>query len=331
MKAAHVPYQLGHASQTLFATSFGISLLIHGLAIGWVISGSASSRALLSAAPSFQMVSLVDTPGPEPSMPELQPQAIAEPAAIPEVMSAVTVRNVVPETVVPPPQAKQAAEVPAASVEPPAPVAKPKPVAELEKPSVVETRVKKLEPAKASVNKPAPTKTSARKPTPAAPKVAAAQPKAAPAPRAAAKPRPPASRNSPQAAARAQQTIANLRRAQARAQGTSTMQARGGLVARMQNIQLQAYKGRVQALITQALHLPMMEKTAQALQAVALLTIDREGQVIRYQLIRSSGSQPFDASLKRAVQASSPLPPLPEAFPDEILEAEIHFTPPASS
>ncbi len=336
MKAVQVSYQLGHASQTLFATSFGVSVLIHGLVIGWMLGGSGSSRSLLSGVPSFHTVSLIDTPGPvllpesEPSIPEPQPQAIAEPAAIPEAMSAATVQKAVPETAVPPPQAKQVTEIPDASVEPPAPAAKPAPIDKPEISSVVETRVRKPAPVKASVKKPTPTKTSARKPDPAAPKVAAVQPKAAPVPKPAAKPRP-ASRNSPQAAARAQQAIAAMRRAQARVQGASTNQARGDIAARMQNVQLQAYQGRVRARIINAWRLPMMKKTAQALRAVALLTIDREGQVIRYQLIRSSGSQPFDASLQRAVQASSPLPPFPETFPGEILEAEIHFTPPASS
>ena len=328
MKAVHVSPQPGHASQTLFATSFGVSLLIHGLVIGWMLSGSGSARSLLSGATPFHTVSLVDAPALSP---EIEPQAIAEPAAIPEAATAAPVRNVVPETVVPPPQAKQATEAPEASVEPPAPVAKPKPIEEPERPAAVETQIKKPEPAKASVRKPAPTETAARKPTPAAPRVAAVQPTAAPAPKAAAKPRAPASRNSPQAATRAQQAIAAMRRAQARAQGTSTNQARGGVAARMQDIQMQAYYGRIRALITNAWHLPMIREAAQALQAVVLLTIDREGQVTRFQWIEKSGNASFDASLLRAVQASSPLPPLPETFPTETLEAEIHFTPPASS
>ena len=322
MKAVHVSRQPGHASQRLFATSFGVSLLIHGLVIGWMLSGSGSARSLLSDASSFQMVSLVDAP-------EVEPQAIAEPAAMPEAATAAPVRNVVPETVVPPPQAKQATEAPEASVEPPAPMAKPEPIEAPERLPAVETQVKKPEPAKASVRKPAPTETVARKPAPSAPKVAAVQPTAAPAPKAAT-PRAPASRNSPQAAARAQQAIAAMRRAQARAQGTNTNQTQSGIAARMQDIQMQAYYGRVRALITNAWHLPMIQKTARTLQAVALLTIDREGQVLRYQLLKSSGSQPFDDSLQRAVR-TSPLPPLPETFPKEILEFEFHFTQPASS
>ena len=294
MKAVKVSHQPGHARQRLFATSFGVSVLIHGLVIGWMLSGSGSARSLLSDVPSFHTVSLVDAPGSIlPPEPESQPQAIAEPA----------------------------------------PAAKPKPVEEPEKPAAVETRVKKPAPAKASVKKPAPTQTSVRKPGPAAPKVAAAQPKAAPAPKATAKPRSPAGRNSPQAAARAQQAIANMRRAQARVQGTSTNQAPGGIAARMSDIRKQAYIERVRARIINAWHLPMPSKMAQGLQARVLLTIDREGQVIRYELIGPSGSHPFDTSLQRAVQASLPLPPLPEDIGGDspVQEFEFRFTPPASS
>ena len=325
MKAVKVSRQPGHARQGLFASSFGASVLVHGLVIVWMLSGSGSARSLLSEVPSFQTVSLVDAPV------EFEPQAIAEPAAIPEAMSDAAAQNVEPETVVPPPQAKQATEAPEASVEPPAPAAKPKPVEVPESPSVVEAQAKKAAPAKASAKRPAPARTSARKPTPAAPKAAAVQPKAAPAPEAIAKPRPPASRNSPQAAARAQQAIANMRRAQARVQGTGTNQAQGSIAARMSDIRRQAYIERLRARIINAWRLPMMEKTAQTLEAVALLTIDREGQVIRYQLVTSSGSPPFDASLRRAVQASSPLPPLPEAIPGATQEFEVYFKPPASS
>ena len=327
MKAVQASRQLGQTGQTLFATSFGLSVLIHGLAIGWMLSGGGASRSLLSDVSAFHTVSLVDAPGPSLS----EPQAIAEPAAVPEAMGAVTVRNVVPEALVPPPQAKQAAEVPEASVEPPAPAAKPTPVEEPERPSVsvVETQVEKPVPSKASVKKPTPTKTANRRPTPAAPKVDAVQAKAAPAAKTAVKPKS-ASRNSPQAAARARDAIANIRRAQARVQGTNAIQSQGGVTAGMQEVLMRTYDSRVRASIISAWSLPMMRNTAEALQAVALVTIDREGRVLRYQLIESSGSQPFDASLERAVWTASPLPHLPETFPEETREFKLRFTPPSS-
>lgn len=325
MKAVKVSRQPGHAKQGLFASSFGASVLVHGLVIAWMFSGSGSARSLLPEVPSFQTVALVDAPV------EFEPQAIAQPSAIPEAINDVAVQNFEPESAVPPPQAKRATEVPEASVEPPAPAAKPKPVEEPAKPSVVETRVEKPAPAKASTTRPTPTHTSARKPSPAVPKVAAAQPKAALAPKATAKPRHPASRNSPQAAARAQQAIANMRRAQARVRGTISNQTRGGVAAGMQEVLMRSYQERVRARIINAWRLPMPSKMAQEFQAVAVLTIDREGQLIGYELTGPSGSEAFDASLHRAVQASSPLPPLPETFPGETQVFELHFTPPASS
>ena len=256
MKAVQASRQLGQTGQTLFATSFGLSVLIHGLAIGWMLSSSGSSRSLLSDVSSFHAVSLVDAPGPSP----LEPQAIVEPAAVPEAMGAVTVRNVVPEALAPPPQAKRAAEVPEASVEPPAPAAKPAPVEEPDRPSVVETQVKKPTPAKASDKKPAPTKISARKPAPAAAsEVAAVQAKAAPEAKTAVKPKP-SGRNSPQAAARARDAIAAIKRTQARVQGTDAIQSQGGVTAGMQEVLMRTYRQRVRARIISAWSLPMPEE-----------------------------------------------------------------------
>ena len=333
MKAAQVSHQLGHASHSLFATSLGASVVLHGLAIVWMLSGSGPSRVLLADLPAFHSVSLVNAPGSPPvaepvaSVPE--PQAIPEPAAVPVAVDPTAVPNVEPETTVQPPQAKKATEVPETSVEPPAPVAKPEPVEVPEAPSVVETQVEQPKPVKAAEERPvpAPTPPSASGPTVAPTEVAAAPPGTTPAP--AAQPRAPVSRNSPQAAQRAREAIENLR-AQS-GQGSSTSQSQGGVAAGMQELLLRTYEQRVRARIINAWLLPIPEKMAQGLRAVALLTIDREGQVIRYELTRSSGDPSFDASLSRAVQASSPLPELPDTYTGEILEAEIHFAPPASS
>ena len=329
MKAAQVSHQLGHASQSLFATSLGASVVLHGLIIVWMLSGSGPSRALLADLPAFHSVSLVDAPGPpavaEPVANVPEPQAISEPAAVPEAVNP-TAANLVPETTVQPAQAKQATEVPETSVEAAEPVEVP------EAPSVVETQVQKPKPVKATEKRsaPAPTPASADGPTLTPTEVAAALPGTTPTPAPATQPRTPASRNSPQAAQRARETIENLR-AHSGAQGASTNQSPGGVAAGMQELLLRTYEQRVRARIINAWHLPIPEKMAQGLQAIALLTIDREGQVIRYELTRSSGNPSFDASLHRAVQASSPLPELPNTYSGEILEAEIHFTPPASS
>ena len=334
MKATQVSHQLGHASQSLFATSLGASVVLHGMIIVWMLSGSGPSRPLLADLPAFHSVSLVDAPGPpavaEPVANVPEPQAISEPAAVPEAVNP-TAANLVPETTVQPAQAKQATEVPETSVEAAAPVAKPEPVEVPEAPSVVETQLQKPKPVKATEKRsaPAPTPASADGPTLTPTEVAAALPGTTPTPAPATQPRTPASRNSPQAAQRARETIENLR-AQSGAQGTSTNQSPGGVAASMQDLLLRTYEQRVRARIINAWHLPIPEKMAQGLQAIALLTIDREGQVIRYELTRSSGNPSFDASLHRAVQASLPLPELPDTFRGETQELRLRFTPPAS-
>ena len=334
MKAAQVSHQLGHVSHSLFATSLGASVIVHGLVIVWMLGGSGPSRALLTDLPAFHSVSLVDAPGATPAAEPVSsvpaPKVIPEPAPMPEVMNPAAVRSVVPETTVSPPQAKQATEVPEVSAEQPEPVAKPKPVDVPERPSVIDTQVQQPKPVKAAERRPSPTPILDASPTPSPAEAAATQPGRAPAPAVAAQPGAPASRNSPQAAERAREAIQNLR-TRSGAQEPGANPSAGGIAVGMQELLMRTYEQRVRARITNAWHLPIPQKIAQGLQAIALLTIDREGQVIRYELTRPSGNPSFDASLRRAVQASSPLPELPETYSGEILEAEIHFTPPASS
>lgn len=338
MRAAQVLHPPGRTSQSLFASSLGASVIVHGLIITWMLSGGGASRALLADLPSFHSVSLVDAPGaPAPaeavaSVPQPEPQAIPNAAAVPAAVNPVTVRDVEPEKVVQPPQAKRATEVAETTVELPAPVAKPRPVEVPERSPVAQTQVQAPKPVTTTENLPvpAPTPTSAGSQSQSPAEVVAARPETTSAANAHATPRELAGRNSPAAAARAREAIESLR-ARTGPQGTGADQSPGGDVAGMQEVLLRTYEQRVRARIINAWHLPIPEKIAQGLEAIALLTIDREGQVIRYELAKPSGHPSFDASLQRAVQASSPLPPLPETYSGEILEAEIYFTPPASS
>ena len=318
MKPAQGSHPLAHAGQSLFATSLGASVVVHGLIIAWMLSGGGPSQALLVDLPAFHSVSLVNAPAPAPpaepvaSVPEPEPQAVPEAVAVPAAVNPAPVRDVAPEPVVVPPQATPATEGTEASVEPPAPAASPKPVDVPERPVAVDTQAQQPKPARATEAKPAPTAVAAARPDTAAPPPVAAQPRA------------PASRNSPEAAARAREAIANLR-------ARTGPQGAGGDQPDFREAQMLTYQQRVRDKITQALHLPMIQQRAQNLKAVTLLTIDREGRLIRYEMTQSSGDPSFDASVHRAVQASSPLPPLPETYSDETLQAEIHFTPPASS
>lgn len=335
MKAAQVSHHQAHAGQSLFGASLGVSVIVHGAVIAWMLGGSGPSQALLTDLPAFHSVSLVDAPGsppaaaPAPSVSEPEPQAIPEPAAVSEAISPAAVEQVVPQTAVQPPQAKSPTEVAAVSVNASVPAARPKLVEKPDKPAVVEAEARQPQPVEASEWRPAPTPASASQPA-AAPEVAAARPSTDTTHRAADGAQQPAGRNSPQAADRARDAIASLRNALEQTPGTSADQGGGGLANGMQQVLVRTYQQRVRARIINAWRLPMLPQTAEKLHAVVLLTVDREGEVIRYALAQSSGDQSFDASLQRAVQASSPLPPLPDTITEETQELELRFTPPAS-
>ena len=319
MKAARASHSERPASQSLFATSLGVSIILHGVVITWMLGGSGPSQAWLTDLPAFHSVSLVDAPAsapaPAPSMSAPEPQDIPEPAVASEAVNPATVEIVEPQVAVQPPQATRAAEVTAVSVETPAPADKPEPVVIPDVPDVIEAEARQPKPVEHSERQPAPTPASASL-APAA------------TPSASAMPREPASRNSPQAADRARQAIANLRNAQA--QGDGAGEGGGGLADGMQQVLMRTYQQRVRVRIINAWRLPMLPQAAEKLQAMVLLTVDRDGHVLRYELAEPSGNSPFDDSLQRAVQASSPLPPLPDTVTGVTQELMLRFTPPAS-
>jgi protein TonB len=49
------------------------------------------------------------------------------------------------------------------------------------------------------------------------------------------------------------------------------------------------------------------------------LTIDREGNINNYEIVKTTGHDVFDRQLDRLVERLDPLPPPPEALPDERL------------
>jgi TonB family protein len=100
----------------------------------------------------------------------------------------------------------------------------------------------------------------------------------------------------------------------------------GGLTD-MQRIRLQSYQERIRLQIIDAWILPMPQEEARKLQATALLTVSREGEVAQLRLLQSSGNQLFDDSLLRAIKHASPLPPLPEDYQGAFLEVEMRFRP----
>jgi colicin import membrane protein len=95
----------------------------------------------------------------------------------------------------------------------------------------------------------------------------------------------------------------------------------------MQRIRLQLYQERIRLQIIEAWILPMPQEEARKLQATALLTVSREGDVAHLKLLQPSGNPLFDDSLLRAIKQAAPLPPLPEDYQGAFLEVEMRFRP----
>jgi TonB family protein len=95
----------------------------------------------------------------------------------------------------------------------------------------------------------------------------------------------------------------------------------------MQRIRLQLYQERIRLQIIDAWILPMPQEEARRLQATALLTVSRAGEIAHLKLLQPSGNSLFDESLLRAIKHASPLPPLPEDYQGAFLEVEMRFRP----
>ncbi len=63
---------------------------------------------------------------------------------------------------------------------------------------------------------------------------------------------------------------------------------------------------------------------------MVMIVVARDGKVVNCQLMRGSGRQQYDQAVLAAVQASSPLPPLPAAFAGDFFQAPLRVIPPLS-
>ena len=85
------------------------------------------------------------------------------------------------------------------------------------------------------------------------------------------------------------------------------------------------YLARMQALIEQNWSRPILTDLTQTLRAGVRFTIRREGTLTGIELAQSSGDAAVDRSALRAVNASSPLPPLPYEYGKDSLPITIFF------
>lgn len=81
------------------------------------------------------------------------------------------------------------------------------------------------------------------------------------------------------------------------------------------------YLSRVQAKVTER----WAGKALPGQQPVAVFEINREGQVSRLAIERSSGNSYYDQAALRAITEANPFPPLPAEFPGQTLRVHLGF------
>ena len=81
------------------------------------------------------------------------------------------------------------------------------------------------------------------------------------------------------------------------------------------------YLSRVQAKVTER----WAGKALPGQQPVAVFEINRDGQVSRLAIERSSGNSYYDQAALRAITEANPFPPLPAEFPGQTLRVHLGF------
>jgi len=86
----------------------------------------------------------------------------------------------------------------------------------------------------------------------------------------------------------------------------------------------QLYLEKVRNAIRQEFKLP--DQNFSNLEAKILFVINREGQILSFQIEKSAGNSLFDSAAVRAVQNAN-LPPMPQAMEGQKAEIRIRFSP----
>lgn len=298
--AVVLPYSLRDDSPK--AVSYTVDLIAPDRLGGTNIPGRAKPRPQAKAAPA---------PPPPPA-------AVSQPVAPPKPPEPVKKE--------PPPQ-------PAKKEPPPEPVKKeappPKPVAKPKEPA--KKPPVKVSAKKAEQPKPVPAKES----KPEAKKAAAEKPKAAP-PKEEAKPQQSLQEQREAIAARLrdERLAAAVQRAQNRVEDEATGNGAGdgsgpasygpgeGAGGVLKGLDWIMYKNRVETMIRENWAWTGSDR---ALEATVSFGITEAGEIVNFQVEKSSGDLTYDASIERAIKAVSPLPPPPEAYREEFSQYELTF------
>lgn len=100
---------------------------------------------------------------------------------------------------------------------------------------------------------------------------------------------------------------------------------RGRITSRLMEIRYKAYYNTIWEIIKDAWVIPEGVHVRQGLETVVGFRIAKDGRVLSIEIEKSSGNDPYDQSVIRAIEKSSPLPPLPGE--EGAMEVGIRFTP----
>jgi len=110
-----------------------------------------------------------------------------------------------------------------------------------------------------------------------------------------------------------------------RARQEQAVAARGRITSRLMEIRYKAYYNTIWEIIKENWVIPEGMPVGSELETIVGIRIAKNGRVVAVQIEQSSGNQAFDASAVRAVEKSSPLPPLPGD--QEEMDLGIRFVP----
>lgn len=78
--------------------------------------------------------------------------------------------------------------------------------------------------------------------------------------------------------------------------------------------------------IQQSWVLPPHERMGR-LEAIVVITVNRDGRILSFSFEKRSGDENLDASVERAIKKADPLPPFPPDLKESVLEVGVRFIP----
>jgi len=91
-------------------------------------------------------------------------------------------------------------------------------------------------------------------------------------------------------------------------------------------LRLQIYKTNIWNKVRGNWSYPDIMSGGYALEALVTVKVQKDGNVVGFRLVKSSGNQLFDQSVLRAVQHSNPFPPFPDGYVKSYEEIELRFS-----